>query len=129
MTTSGWFATGAFLAGVGVLLGAFGAHSLENMVEEKAIETFRTGARYQMIHALALLAVAFASTRWPGPLVQASGWLFVLGIALFCGSLYAITFTGIRTLGAITPIGGLCFISGWICLGLAALRSSNAPGG
>ena len=114
---------GALSAGIAVAAGAFGAHALRARVEPRMLEVFETGARYQMYHALALLAVAWVATRWPGPLVNTSGWLFVAGTVLFSGSLYAMTFTGIRALGAITPLGGVCFIAGWICLALAAGRS------
>ena len=87
------------------------------------LETFETAARYQMYHAFALIAVAWVASRWPGSLVNASGWLFVVGTVLFSGSLYALVFTGIRGLGAITPLGGVCFIAAWICLALAAART------
>ena len=119
-----WFAVGAFAAAIGVTLGAFGAHALKLRVTEDLLAVFETGVRYQMYHALALLAVAWAATRWPGPWINASGWLFTLGILIFCGSLYLMTFTGVRCLGAITPIGGLCFILGWIAMAVAALRAA-----
>ena len=119
-----WFAVGAFAAAIGVTLGAFGAHALKLRITEDLLAVFETGVRYQMYHALALLAVAWAATRWPGPLINASGWLFTLGILIFCGSLYLMTFTGVRWLGAITPIGGLCFILGWIAMAVAALRAA-----
>ncbi|MDE0755990.1 MAG: DUF423 domain-containing protein [Woeseiaceae bacterium] len=119
-----WFAVGAFAAAIGVTLGAFGAHALKLRVTEDLLAVFETGVRYQMYHALALLAVAWAATRWPGPWINASGWLFTLGILIFCGSLYLMTFTGVRWLGAITPIGGLCFILGWIAMAVAALRAA-----
>ncbi len=122
---AGWFATGAGFGALAVILGAFGAHTLKATVEPRMLEVFETGARYQMYHALALLAVSHAATRWPGSLTQASGYLFVLGILLFSGSLYAMTLTGIKSLGAITPIGGLCFITGWICLALTAIRNTG----
>lgn len=111
---------GAVSGAISVAAGAFGAHALRARVEPRMLEVFETGARYQMYHALALMAVAWASTRWAGSLVNASGWLFVAGTLLFSGSLYAMTFTGIRALGAVTPIGGVCFIAGWVCLALAA---------
>ncbi len=114
---------GALSGAIAVAAGAFGAHALQSRVEPRLVEVFETGARYQMFHALALLAVAWAATRWPGSLTTASGWLFVAGTVVFSGSLYAMTFTGIRALGAITPIGGVCFIAGWICLALAARNS------
>jgi uncharacterized membrane protein YgdD (TMEM256/DUF423 family) len=119
-----WFAVGAFAAAIGVTLGAFGAHALKLRITEDLLAVFETGVRYQMYHALALLAVAWAATRWPGPWINASGWLFTLGILIFCGSLYLMTFTGVRWLGAITPIGGLCFILGWIAMAVAALRAA-----
>ena len=119
-----WFAVGAFAAAIGVTLGAFGAHALKLRITEDLLAVFETGVRYQMYHALALLAVAWAATRWPGPWINASGWLFTLGILIVCGSLYLMTFTGVRWLGAITPIGGLCFILGWIAMAVAALRAA-----
>jgi uncharacterized membrane protein YgdD (TMEM256/DUF423 family) len=75
-----------------------------------------------MYHAIAMLAAAWIVTRFPGSLANASGWLFLAGTVLFSGSLYAMAFTGIRALGAITPLGGVCFIAGWGCLALAAMR-------
>lgn len=84
------------------------------------LEVFETGARYQMYHAIALLGVAWVASRWPGSLSTASGWFFVAGTVLFSGSLYAMALTGVRVLGAITPIGGICFIAGWVCLAIAA---------
>jgi uncharacterized membrane protein YgdD (TMEM256/DUF423 family) len=115
---------GALSAGLAVAAGAFGAHALRARLEPRMLEVFETGARYQMYHALALLAVAWVVSRWPGSLASSSGWLFLAGTVLFSGSLYAMAFTGIRALGAITPIGGVCFIAGWICLALAVGRSS-----
>jgi uncharacterized membrane protein YgdD (TMEM256/DUF423 family) len=84
--------------------------------------TFEVGVRYQMYHAFALLVVGWAQTRWPGAVLTASGWLFVIGTVLFSGSLYALTFSGLRWLGAITPLGGLALIAGWVCLSWAAWR-------
>ncbi len=110
---------GALLAGIAVAAGAFGAHALRARLDAADLAIFETGARYQMYHGLALLLVAWAATRWPGPLVTAAGWLFVAGTLVFSGSLYALTLSGIRWLGAITPIGGLCFLAGWACLALA----------
>jgi uncharacterized membrane protein YgdD (TMEM256/DUF423 family) len=86
------------------------------------LTTFETGARYQMYHALALLLAAWATTRWPGPLTSAGGWLFVAGTLIFSGSLYALSLSGLRWLGAITPLGGVAFIGGWLCLALAVWR-------
>jgi uncharacterized membrane protein YgdD (TMEM256/DUF423 family) len=83
--------------------------------------TFETGARYHMYHALGLLAVAWAATRWPGAGVTAAGWLFVAGTLLFSGSLYLLVLTGQRWLGAVTPLGGLAFLAGWVALAWSAL--------
>ena len=119
-----WFAVGAIAGAVGVTLGAFGAHALKSRVTEDLITVFEIGVRYQMYHALALFAVAWAAGRWPGSWINASGWLFTLGILVFSGSLYLMTLSGARWLGAITPVGGLCFILGWIALAMTALRGS-----
>jgi len=119
-----WFASGALAGAAGVALGAFGAHGLKSRVGADLLAVFETGVRYQLYHALALLAVGWAASRWPGPWSNASGWLFLAGILIFCGSLYVMTFTGARWLGAITPLGGVAFILGWICLAVAALRGS-----
>lgn len=120
--TERWFATGASLGALGVALGAFGAHGLKSRVDASGIAIWETAARYHVIHALALIATAWACDRWPGASANAAGWLFVAGTLLFSGSLYALTLTGVRALGAITPVGGLCFIAGWVCLALAAIR-------
>lgn len=117
-----FFALGALAAFLAVAAGAFGAHALEARVEPDRIETFKLGAQYQMYHALGLLAVAWATTRWPGALTTSAGWLFVVGIVVFAGTLYAIGLGGPRWLGAITPIGGTAFLLGWVFLAWAALR-------
>jgi uncharacterized membrane protein YgdD (TMEM256/DUF423 family) len=113
---------GSLSALLGVAAGAFGAHGLRDRLTPDLLAIFETGARYQMYHALALLAVAWAATRWPGALTTASGWLFVAGTLIFSGSLYLLSVTGLRWLGAITPIGGVAFLAGWACLMLAAWR-------
>ncbi|BAH39709.1 MAG TPA: DUF423 domain-containing protein [Gemmatimonas aurantiaca] len=110
---------GALSGAISVAAGAFGSHGLRARLEPRLLEVFETAARYQMYHALALVAVAWAASRWPGSLTNASGWLFVAGTVLFSGSLYGYTLTGVRTLAMITPIGGVCFILGWICLAFA----------
>ncbi len=115
---------GALSGGLGVALGAFGAHALRARLTPDALATFETGVRYQMYHALALLAVTYIVTRWAGSaLPSLAGWLFVAGILLFSGSLYLLALTGVRWLGAVTPFGGLAFIAGWACLFIAALRA------
>lgn len=114
------------LAGfLAVAAGAFGAHKLKEMISPDMLAVFETGARYQMYHALALLAVAATAPHLPGRLVPASGWLFTAGMVIFSGTLYALAMTGVRWLGAITPIGGVCFLAGWICLAVAALRQAS----
>ena len=103
-----------------VAAGAFGAHALRARLGPEMLAVWETGARYQMYHALALLAVAMAAGRWPGGGWTLAGWLFTAGIVVFSGSLYLLAFSGVRWLGAITPIGGVCFLAGWIALALAA---------
>ena len=117
------FATlGAISAFLAVAAGAFGAHALRARLEPDLLAAFETGARYQMYHALGLVAVAWLLGRVPGPVATWAGWLFLAGTVLFSGSLYALALSGIRQLGAITPLGGVAFLSGWICFALAARR-------
>lgn len=119
-----FFALGSLLAGLSVALGAFGAHALRERLDERMLANFETGARYQMYHALALLAVAWAVSRFSNSQFPVyAGWLFVAGIILFSGSLYIMAFTGQRWLGAVTPLGGVAFIAGWVCLIIAAWRN------
>lgn len=117
-----FFITGAVLAALGVAVGAFGAHALRGRLTPDLLNVFETGVRYQLIHALGLLAVAWATTRWPGRATNMAGWLFLAGIVLFSGSLYALSMSGVRALGAITPLGGVAFIAGWIALAWAVWR-------
>ncbi|HET9949026.1 MAG TPA: DUF423 domain-containing protein [Longimicrobiales bacterium] len=116
-----FFVLGSALAALAVGLGAFGAHALRARLSAADLATFEVGVRYQMYHALALLAVAWAVERWgPGPASWA-GWLFVAGTVLFSGSLYLLVLTGPRWLGAVTPLGGTAFLAGWLLLVWAAL--------
>lgn len=117
-----WFALGCALMVLGVAAGAFAAHGLKGRLSTDNLDVWQTAARYHIYHALGLLAVAWATTRWSSGLVPAAGWLFVAGIVLFAGSLYVLALTDIKVLGAITPLGGLCFLTGWASLGLAAWR-------
>ena len=112
---------GALAGLVGVALGAFGAHGLRGRFSPDMLAVFETGVRYQMYHALALMAIAALSDRLSGHLIVAAGWLFVTGIVLFSGSLYLLAATGVAVLGAITPIGGVAFLAGWACLVIAML--------
>jgi uncharacterized membrane protein YgdD (TMEM256/DUF423 family) len=115
-----FFRLGAASAVVAVAAGAFGAHALRGQLGSHYLTIFETAARYQMYHALGLLAVAWAVARWPGRLPRTAGWLFAIGTVLFSGSLYALSLTGIRWLGAITPLGGAAFLIGWLLLALSA---------
>jgi uncharacterized membrane protein YgdD (TMEM256/DUF423 family) len=118
-------ALGAASGFIAVAAGAFGAHALKARLTPDLLAVFDTGARYQMFHALALLAVAWAATRWPGRWVHAAGWCFVAGTVLFSFSLYALALTGMRGFGAITPLGGGLFLGGWLLLALAAARGAR----
>ncbi len=115
---------GALFGGLGVAAGAFGAHALRARLDPRMLEVFETGVRYQMFHALALLAAAWLWQQTHSTAAQVAGWAFLAGILLFSGSLYALALTGMRGLGAITPIGGVAFIIGWAALAVAALRLS-----
>jgi uncharacterized membrane protein YgdD (TMEM256/DUF423 family) len=117
-----FFALGAASALISVGAGAFGAHALKARLSPDLLDVFETAARYQMYHALALFAAAWAVTRWPGPWPVRAGWLFVVGSLLFSGSLYALALSGVRWLGAVTPFGGAAFLAGWVCLMLASRR-------
>jgi uncharacterized membrane protein YgdD (TMEM256/DUF423 family) len=121
-----FFILGCLSAFLGVALGAFAAHALKSRVAADLLVVFETGVRYQMYHAFALFAVAWASERWPGKLLTVSGWLIVAGTIIFSGSLYALSLSGVRWLGAITPIGGLALLAGWLCLAWAVWRSPPA---
>jgi len=115
-----FLALGALSAAVAVALGAFGAHALRARLSPDLLATFEVGVRYQMYHALALLAAAWAMGRWPGQPLLLAGWCFVAGTLLFSGSLYLLVLTGHRWLGAVTPLGGGAFIAGWLLLAWGA---------
>jgi uncharacterized membrane protein YgdD (TMEM256/DUF423 family) len=117
-----FFGLGAWSALISVAAGAFGAHALRGSLAPELLAAFETAARYQMYHALGLLAIARVASRWRTSLVRWAGGLFVGGTLLFSGSLYALALTGNRRLGAVTPIGGAAFLTGWICLALASRR-------
>lgn len=115
-------ALGAVLAGVAVATGAFGAHMLKPRLSEHMLEVFETGVRYHMFHALALLFSGLAFIQWETKIFQKAALAFVAGILFFSGSLYLLALSGTRWLGAVTPLGGLCFMTGWACLALGFLR-------
>lgn len=116
---------GAGLMFLGVGAGAFGAHGLSPYFEKypDLEATYDTAVRYHMIHGLALLAAAWASSHWPGNWSNWAGYLFILGIVLFSGTLYLLVFTRLRWLGAVTPLGGVAFLAGWASLFLSAWRA------
>jgi len=118
-----FFALGALSGFLGVALGAFGAHALKGRLDTDLLATFEVGVRYQMYHAFALMAVGWAQTRWPGTVLTASGWLFVVGTVIFPGSLYLLSLSGLRWLGAVAPIGGIALLAGWLCLAWAAWKA------
>ncbi|NET01783.1 MAG: DUF423 domain-containing protein [Sphaerospermopsis sp. SIO1G2] len=113
----------AIFGGLSVAGGAFGAHALRDKVSERMLEIFDTGARYQMYHALALLLVGIFMSRLENPpmTLVASGWLFIVGVVIFSGSLYVLSLTGIKSLGAIAPLGGTALIAGWVVLAITAV--------
>ena len=122
-----FFVLGSASAGIAVALGAFGAHALKARLSPEMLAAYETGVRYQMFHALALFAVAWASSRWPGSTaISASGWLFVAGTLLFSGSLVALSLTGVRSLGAVTPIGGLAWLVAWGALTWGVAKATPA---
>ena len=114
---------GAVAAMIAVGVGAFGAHGLRGRLSPAELEIFDTGVRYHMYHALGLFAVAWAASRWPSGATTLAGWLLIVGIVVFSGSLYVLVLTGQRWLGAITPIGGVALVAGWAALAWAVLRS------
>ncbi|MGB7084677.1 MAG: DUF423 domain-containing protein [Phormidesmis sp.] len=119
-----FFAIASILGALSVAGGAFGAHALKGTLSETALNSFETGVRYQMYHALALLVVALLAKQSPDTsLLTAAGGCFLAGILLFSGSLYGLSLAGIKALGPVTPLGGVAFIAGWICLAIASLKA------
>jgi uncharacterized membrane protein YgdD (TMEM256/DUF423 family) len=118
-----WARLGALSAGVAVAAGAFGAHTLRARVEPRMLEVFETGARYQMYHALGLFFVSWLAGTVPGPAVRVAGWAFLIGSVVFSGSLYVMALTGQTWLGAITPLGGVAFLTGWLAVAWAVRRA------
>lgn len=114
---------GAASGFLGVAAGAFGAHALKARLTEDMLAIFETAARYQMYHALALVLLGILSTVRPAPAFTGAGWAWTIGTILFSGSLYALALSGIRVLGAITPLGGLGFLVGWVLLAWGAARA------
>ncbi|MEL6494794.1 MAG: DUF423 domain-containing protein [Cyanobacteria bacterium J06623_7] len=118
-----FLAIASMLGGISVVFGAFASHALKDRLSANSLAIWETGTKYQMYHALALMLVAILVSRFPDSLLlTVAGYAFIAGIFIFSGSLYALTLTGIRWLGAITPIGGGAFLVGWLCLALATWR-------
>jgi uncharacterized membrane protein YgdD (TMEM256/DUF423 family) len=116
---------GALSAFLAVGLGAFGAHILKKHLSTEMLSVFETGVRYQMYHSLGLILVVIALKDYPGKWIAAVAWLFIVGIILFSGSLYALSTSGIKWLGAITPLGGLAFLAGWASLATAVWKGKG----
>jgi uncharacterized membrane protein YgdD (TMEM256/DUF423 family) len=115
---------GALAAALGVALGAFGAHALRAKLSPELLAVYRTGVEYHFYHALGLVLVGLAALHLPDSTpLRAAGWMMLAGIVLFSGSLYLLAVTGVRALGAVTPVGGVAFIAAWALLAWAALRS------
>lgn len=123
-TANLFLSLGSISGALAVMIGAFGAHGLKDKLSEEMLAIYKTGVEYHFYHTLALLAVGLVAMHVKSPLLTASGWSMAAGIVIFSGSLYALSISGIRVLGAITPIGGLCFIAGWVLLALAIIKSS-----
>lgn len=116
---------GSLFAFLGVAFGAFGAHALRSTLTANGREaTYETAVQYQLVHALALFITAWMVEKWPGRWTRWAGYLFAVGILIFSGSLYILAIFNIGFMGAITPLGGLCFLAGWACLGLAARQGT-----
>ena len=118
-----WARAGSAAMFLAVALGAFGAHALKAVLSDEMKAVFETGVRYQTYHALGLFAAAWLGSRFPSRFVSAAGACFMGGIILFSGSLYALSLTGIRKFGAVTPLGGLLFLIGWTLLLLAPYKA------
>ncbi|MFY7928564.1 MAG: DUF423 domain-containing protein [Oligoflexus sp.] len=118
-----WVGLGALFGALGVGLGAFGAHALKARLSPEDLAIFEVGVRYQMYHGLALIGLGFVASKIDSGLIRTAGWLFVVGIIIFSGSLYTLVLSGMRVLGAVTPIGGVAIIIAWILLAIAAFKT------
>ncbi len=116
-----FFIAGSLLGFLGVAAGAFGGHLLKARLSPEMLSIYEVGVRYHLMHALALLACSWAIVQYPHHLARLAGWLFLAGTVIFSGSLYALALSGVKVLGAVTPVGGLLLLAGWLCLALGAL--------
>lgn len=119
--------TAAIAMALGVALGAFGAHALRTRLDPQMLAVWQTAVQYHLVHALAAVVIGFAGMHWQSGWLAGAGWLLLAGVLVFSGSLYLLAFTGIRTLGAITPFGGVAFILGWLLLAWAGFRFVSSP--
>jgi uncharacterized membrane protein YgdD (TMEM256/DUF423 family) len=130
-SVASFLTTGAVLAGVGVALGAFGAHGLKEVLDASALGTFETAVRYQMYHALGIMIIATLgmtpAARRAEPWLRRSCQFLTMGTIIFSGSLYLLVATGMSWLGAVAPLGGLALILGWVCLAVGGLRMRRLP--
>ncbi|MDW7613602.1 DUF423 domain-containing protein [Peribacillus simplex] len=113
---------GALNAFIAVALGAFGAHGLEGKIPDKYLEIWKTAVQYQMFHAVGLLVLGLLAGKISSPLISWSGWLMLIGIILFSGSLFVLSVTQIKVLGAVTPLGGVSFLVAWVLMAIAAYK-------
>ncbi|CAM4361040.1 DUF423 domain-containing protein [Paenibacillus typhae] len=121
-----FMAWGAILAMLSVMIGAFGAHMLKTVLSSDDLAVYETGVHYHMVHAIGLLVIAVLIGQWgESTRLRWAGWLLIAGTVLFSGSLYVLSISGITILGAITPLGGVCFIAGWVCLAWEALSRKS----
>ena len=118
-------AMGSGLAFFAVALGAFGTHSLRDRLSPASLQIWQTGVQYHLIHAVALVLIGLIAAHSPSKGVKTAGWLIYYGVLIVSGSLYALSLTGIKVLGAITPLGGLCFLAGWATLAYSAWKDST----
>ncbi len=116
-----WTAVAAFALALAVMIGAFGAHGLRGRIDDYSMGVYERAVLYHFLHALGLLIVSMMPPR---PLLRWVSWLLFAGIVLFSGSLYVLAITGVRSLGAVTPFGGLCFIAAWLLLAFSAIRKT-----
>ncbi len=114
---------GSIFGFLGVALGAFAAHALKTKLSQELFNIFEVGVRYHMYHALALIAVAWAVRQYPHSCVVFSGWLFLLGMIIFSGSLYILALSGVKVWGAVTPVGGLLLLAGWLSLAFGVFKA------
>ncbi|HEX7047409.1 MAG TPA: DUF423 domain-containing protein [Gammaproteobacteria bacterium] len=119
---------GALLMAAGVVLGAFGAHALKGRLDPEMLAVWQTAVQYHLVHALGMVVIAMAALHWQNAQFAIAGWLLLAGILLFSGSLYVLALTEVRWLGAITPLGGVAFILGWLWLAWAASRLPGSGG-